>query len=710
MSCIRFFAVFAPWIAGLAMPVSPAATAGGVLADAAQLDAVTVSSTRLFQRVDSATQGTVYAEQFQYRPLTRPAELMEVMPGLIVTQHSGEGKANQYFLRGFNLDHGTDFATTLDDMPVNLRTHAHGQGYTDLNFLIPELVERIDYRKGPYYAQYGDFSAAGAADLRYRQQLDQDFVEATGGGYGYGRLVAAGSQAAYGGHWLYGVEGLHYDGPFDNGDNLNKGSGLLRWSRQREDEELHVELMAYRARWRSTDQIPTRAVTQGLIDDFGCIDCSDAGSSDRYSLSGGWSRRLGEGRIAASLYAVRYRLQLYSDFTYFLNADNIASLPGKAFEPNPALPTDQFEQLDRRWIGGGQLRYTRPQTLFGIDGDSELGLQTRYDAIEPVGLYDTQQRQRYYTVSEDRVGEWSGALYAQQRLQPTRWSQLTLGLRHDQYHFDVNASTPANSGARSAGITAPKLALTLGPFANTAFYVNLGKGFHSNDARGVVQTVNPASAASPTTSPAERATPLAAARSVDLGLRTALLPHTQLALSLFRLDLDSELTLAGDDGTTGIGGATRRQGVETALFWRPWQALVVDVDYAWTQARYRGVDDSVSHVEEAPTGVAALGISYEAERGFDGALRLRWFGPRTLTEDGSVRSRATTLVNASLGYRFDAHWRLSLQATNLLNSRDHDIDYFYTSRLQGEPAEGVDDAHFHPVEPFNLRMVLRYGG
>jgi outer membrane receptor protein involved in Fe transport len=706
-------------VAALALPV---VHAGGSAGSVTELEGVTVTG-RLFNGVDSASVGTVYSEQFQYRPLTRPAELMEVVPGLIVTQHSGEGKANQYFLRGFNLDHGTDFASFVDGMPVNLPTHAHGQGYSDLNFMIPELVDSIEYRKGPYYAQYGDFGSAGAADIRYKDSVAAPFIEATGGLNGYARLVNAASYKLAGGDLLYGLEALHYDGPFQQDDNFNKGSGVLRWSRRDADGGFHVEAMGYQAHWDSTDQIPQRAVNEGLVNEFGCIDCSDAGSTYRYSLSGAFDQRLGQGTLNSSAYAIRYHLDLYSDFDYYL--DDPATL-GVTL-PDPNGPTGQFEQYDTRNIYGGQLSYKLPFDLAGLRFDNELGLQGRYDAIGPSGLYNTQDRVRLLTAVQDHVSESSVALYGQTAARLTQWLRATLGLRYDQYHADVDANIVANSGNASAGITSPKLSVVLGPFNKTELFLNLGKGFHSNDVRGVTEHEQPVSFGAPDGGPATPATFLAASRGADLGLRTALLPHTEIAVSLFVLDLDSELTIDGDTGTTGVGGATRREGVETSVFWRPLPHLTVDADYAYTHARYREpqtvetnyvpvitpypADPSPhlgSHIAEAVTGVGAVGVTYASPHGWDGAVRLRYFGPRPLNEDSSAVSHSTRLVNASLGYQLTRQLHVSLQATNLFNSKDHDIDYYYASRLKGEPAGGYADDHFHPVEPIDGRLLLNY--
>ncbi|MBL6750541.1 MAG: TonB-dependent receptor [Nevskia sp.] len=694
--------------------------AGGVRADGsampvAELNAVAVTG-RLFGETASASAGTVYSEQFQFRPLARPAELLEVVPGLVATQHSGEGKANQYFLRGFNLDHGTDFAFSVDDVPVNLPSHAHGQGYADLNFMIPELVDRIDYRKGPYYAQYGDFATAGAADIRYKDTLEQPFVQAAGGSSGYARLVAAGASPAAGGRLLYGVEGLHYDGPFDRAGNFNKGSGVLRFSAADAGKSYYVEAMAYQAHWDASDQVPRRAVQQGLISAYGCIDCSDAGSTYRYSLAGGFSRSLGSGTLSAAAYAVRYHLNLYSDFTYYLHQDNAAAL---GIRLDPARPSDQIEQLDTRGVYGGRLAWRQPLRLGGLAASYEAGLQLRDDAVSPSSLYDTQDRARRYTVVDDRVDEFAAAPYLQTAVRWNRWLRSEAGLRYDFVHAGVSANIAGNGGGATRALASPKLSLVAGPFARTELFLNLGRGFHSNDARGATETLTPRSLEQPQAGArAQPAALLAAARGADLGLRSAWLPHAELALSWFVLDLDSELTLDGDNGTTGVGGATRRQGLEASLLWRPLRHVVVDADYAYSHARYRQplsvagpayqANAGGDHVAESPTSVAGLGLTYQSPAGWDAAVRLRYFAPRPLVEDNSVASSATRLVNASLGWNPAPRLRLSLQGTNLLDSRDHDIDYFYASRLRNEPAGGVNDIHFHPVDPIAGRVLLCY--
>lgn len=676
------------WPAAVLFALPGLVQAGGIPGEA-EPDTVYVDGASAPVNADSASIGTVYAEQFENRPLSRPGELLEVVPGLIVTQHSGEGKANQYFLRGFNLDHGTDFATRIDGMPVNMPTHAHGQGYSDANFLIAETVQAIEYRKGPYYAQYGDFSAAGAADIRLRDQLAAPRLDLSLGAHDYARAVALGSSELLSGNLFAALEAQHYNGPWQHSEHFNKLNGLLRYSQQDARGSWHLSAMGYDARWDSSDQIPQRAVTQGLISRLGCLDCSDGGKTYRYSLSGDLDRALGAGRWRASAYAIAYQLDLFSNFTYFLN------------DP---LNGDQFEQYDRRGVYGGQTTYLLPAlSLAGLPLRGELGLQTRYDDISPVALYHTQARQRLNTISRNEVRQWSKALYAQGTLRLAPWLQATAGLRYDHYDFSVHSDLPANSGAARDQIFSPKLSLAFGPFDKTELFVNLGRGFHSNDARGTTQTIDPNDG-----SAVSAVTPLVATRGLDLGLRSLAFESLQYSATLFWLDIDSELTFGGDSNSTEPNRPSRRYGLELAAYWTPLSHLLIDADAAYTRARFRDQASEGNYIPEAATSVAALGASYDDPERWFGALRLRYFGPRPLIEDDSVRSKATAVVNLDAGYHLSRKARLALQVLNLFNSRDHDIDYYFASRLPGEASDGVEDIHFHPVEPINLRLLLSY--
>lgn len=662
------------------------AHAGGI--PGAGLSEVTITANReqLAGQVDSASQGTVLSEQLENRPILRPGEVLEVVPGLIVTQHSGDGKANQYFLRGFNLDHGTDFATRVDGIPVNMPTHAHGQGYSDLNFLIPEFIDTVEYKKGTYYAEEGNFSAAGAADIRYKRKLDESFLVALGGGQdGYARALLGTSATVGGSDLLVGAEYSNNNGPWDLAEGYRKLSGLVKFSSGDADAGYAITGMGYDGHWRSTDQIPLRAVQEGLIGRFGAIDPTDGGQTHRYSLSGDWWRRAGPGRIRANVYGVDYKLDLISNFTYDLDPEH----------------GDQFEQYDKRHVFGGTVAYDQPLTLFGREGTFKSGVQIRYDDISPVGLYHTQERVRYATVRQDDVKQTSYSAYLSQDLHWTSWFRSELGVRGDYFKFDVRSSLAANSGKDDASLASPKLTLAFGPWSKTEYFLNVGEGFHSNDARGTTITVDPNDGVTPV----QKVNPLVRAVGSEVGFRSAIIPHVQLAGSLWQLKLDSELLFTGDGGTTEPSRATRRHGVELAAYYTPISKLVIDADVAWTHARFTEFDPTGDRIPNAVEQVASVGIAYNSDTGLYGGMRLRYFGPAPLIEDNSVRSASTTLVNLDGGYHFNRSMSLVVTVFNLFDRRDNDITYYYESQLRGEPAP-VADIHFHPVEPRTVRAAV----
>ena len=647
---------------------------------------------------DAASAGTATKQLVEDRPILRPGEVLELVPGLIITQHSGAGKANQYFLRGFNLDHGTDFATTVDGIPVNLRTHAHGQGYTDLNFVIPELIGSLDYFKGPYFASKGDFASAGAADVHYVTQLPSVLFQATGGTYGYYRGVAAGSPELAGGRLLYGFEYMHNDGPWDHPDDYRRWNGVLRYTHAIGEGKLSATAMAYLGDWNATDQIPLRAVQEGLIGRFGSLDPTTGGSSHRYSLNVDWQQPLGGGRLQANAYAVRYDLDLFSNFTYFLD------------DP---VNGDQFEQLDRRWYYGTAGSWRWSGQLLGVGARTQLGWEARQDRIDPIGLYHTAARRRLATTRQDDVVETSGAAYGQVDLAWTSWFRTILGVRYDEYAFHVRnefseenaGADPRNSGDATAGRASPKVSAIFGPWASTELFANFGYGFHSNDARGVVTHVDPGSGDA-----VQPVTPLVPTRGGEVGVRTEVIPHVQTSLSLWRLDIDSELLFTGDAGTTEPSRASRRQGLEWSTRWEPLRWLLFDLDVAQSSARFTSPDPDPSitgdHIPGAIETAVSAGASIHELGPWSASLFLRYFGPRPLVEDDSVRSSSSTILNAQVAYRFNRFAKLTLDVFNLADAQVDDISYYYTSRLPGEPAEGRDDIHFHPSEKRSFRGTL----
>lgn len=636
---------------------------------------------------DAASQGVITSELIVNRPALRTGELLEFVPGLIVTQHSGDGKANQYFLRGFNLDHGTDFATYVDGMPVNMRTHAHGQGYSDLNFLIPELVQRIDYKKGPYFAGEGDFASAGAARIRLADKLPQGQASMSVGQHGYVRGVLADSIDAGPGTLLVGLEVNRNNGPWDVPERVRKVSGVLRYSQGTQDDGFSVTAMAYKNSWNATDQVPLRAVASGQIGRFGSLAPSDGGDTSRTSLSYAQRRRTDNRLFEFDAYVIRSQLELNSDFTYFL--------------AKPAAG-DQFQQSERRTVAGVNASESWNTQLAGLALRNKLGVQARFDRLSPVGLYDTVERIRQSTVREDRVRESSLGLYAENTAQWLPWLRSVAGLRYDAYRFKVASSIEGNSGTANDYVVSPKLSLILGPWSRTEFFVNYGKGFHSNDARGTTQTRLPDGEAS------TPVTPLVPTKGMELGARTEWLPGLQSSLALWRLDIASELLFVGDAGETQPSRASRRHGIEWNNHYiaAPW--LLFDLDLAASRSRYTENDAAGNYIPGSVDRVASFGVTVTDQGPWSGAFQLRYFGPRPLIEDNSVRSASTTLAYARVAYQLNRRTRLSLDVFNLLNQRASDIDYYYASRLPGEAADGVSDRHFHPVEPRSVRLTLAY--
>ncbi|MBW7930066.1 MAG: TonB-dependent receptor [Gammaproteobacteria bacterium] len=640
----------------------------------------------------AATEGVVTREQLEMRPLGRTGEILEVVPGLIVTQHSGDGKANQYFLRGFNLDHGTDLATSVDGVPVNMPTHGHGQGYTDINFVIPELVQEVHYRKGTYYADAGNFAAAGTVNLSLRDRLESPFLALETGEYGWRRGLAAGSLELAGGDLLLAADYTANDGPWKLDEDLSRINALARFSRATDSGRFSLSFQAYDADWDATDQIPQRAVDAGLIDRFGYFDPSDGGDSHRYSLSARADGALGSGRWQAQLWAVDYKMRLYSNFTYAME------------DP---LDGDQIEQYDDRRVYGASASWSVPLAALEALGESSLTLGTdmRYDDIDKVGLYTSVARQRSGTLREDRVKQGSIAGFASLDTRWNGWLRSNLGLRADYFDFDVDSNIEANSGSESASKLSPKFSLVFGPWQQTEFFANIGRGFHSNDARGTTLRVDPTDPSQP----ADRVDALVDARGHEVGLRSAILPRTQLSLGLWELGLDSELLFSGDAGITEPNRKSRRRGLELSAIWSPLDWLVLDLDLAWTHARFRSTDpedpDAGNRIPGAVEKVAALGVAVNHPAGWSGGLRLRHFGSAPLIEDNSVRSASTTVVNLEAGYQLGPKLKLSATLLNLFDSSDNDITYYYESQLPGEAAP-VEDIHFHPVEPRTLRVGL----
>jgi len=665
--------------------------------DVRSLPEVEVSASRysLIGVADSASEGVAGQFQIGNRVVARTGELLEVVPGLIVSQHSGDGKANQYFLRGFNLDHGIDFKMSLDGMPINQRSHAHGQGWADLNPLIPELISSIHYRKGPYYAADGDFANAGSANIYYADKIDRGLASFGLGQNGFYRTLLSDAPKFKDGNMLYALELSHYDGPWDNPDNYNKLNGLLRYAQGGQANGFNLTAMAYSGRWNSTDQIPWNEYKQGLISRWGAMDKSSGAWAHRYSLSGEWRSADADSSTLVQAYVINNYLDLYSNFEYGANS--------------------QFNQRDSRVTSGINASRTLNMSGLGKEAANTLGVQIQHDQIQN-GLFSSRQRTRIAcqigdpsdpSVTEqcrrDRIGQSSIGVYAENHVHWNDWFRTVAGVRGDYFRFANTSLETSLTGVNNTAtvndfIASPKLNLVFGPWQKTEYYYSAGNGYHSNDARGV------------TIGSGIRANGLVRTFGQEVGVRTEFIDGLQTTLAIFQLDNASEIVYIGDAGRTEDSGRrSRRTGFEFNNYFKANRWLTIDADYALARARFRDPADEGNYIPGAVEGVASIAAIVDDGGTYSGSLQLRHFGPRPLTGDNSLRSNSTTTLNGKLGYRVSNDTRIEFIGFNLLNSKQSAIDYAvdsYTPPGSTTPLPDGTYRVFHPIEPLNFRVML----
>ncbi len=641
---------------------------------------VTGRATDLIGVAGAASEGIVGRIDLEARPIQRVAELLETVPGFIATQHSGGGKANQYFLRGFNLDHGTDFAVFHDGVPLNMRTHGHGQGYLDLNFIIPELIDTLTFAKGPYRAENGDFATAGSGRFKTVDTLEAPFVKAEVGTSNFYRIVAAGSTKLGAGNLLVGIETRYDDGPFDLPQDLKLVSGFAKWTGPLAGGTLRASASGYHVKFRSPEQVPLRAIQSGLIGRLGFLDSDLGGETTRIGGVLNWTDDA-KAPLNLLAYGHYYDFRLTSNFTYFLD------------DP---VNGDEFEQQDRRFVVGGRVD-KRFNLDVGAPVEVLVGAEGRYDFIDPVVLYRTDARRVVSTVRRDKVTEGSGALFAEATFHPTSTIRVLLGGRADHYTFDVRSDLAVNSGKSSATRVSPKASIAWAPFDRIELYANYGRGFHSNDARGTSINIDPN-----TGSAADRVDALVSATGYESGVRVRPIDGLTLTGTYWWLDLKSELLFLGDGGTTEAQGPSKRRGFEVSAFYQPARWLTVDAEFTRSRGRLTDLPAGANYIPGAIETVIAGGVVAKLGKA-SFAVRARHFGSYSLIEDNSVRADPLTVVNARVEYQL-GRVELAADLLNAFNAKDNEIEYFYASRLPGEPAEGVEDRHIRPVEPRQLRV------
>jgi hypothetical protein len=607
---------------------------------------------------------------------------------MVGLQNAG-GVRTQFFLRGFNLGFGTDFAFFSDGVPLNMPSHVHGQGYTDLNFLIPELIRGIDYGKGPYYPEVGDFSSVGYADINTFNVLPFSFAKVEVGQFHHKRFVFADCEQLGQGTLIYALEARHYDGPWTVAEHLRQLKGFAKYTVADECGGFAISLTAYDTSYSSHEPIPLRAVSEGIVPFFGVLDPSDGGVTMRYSVNGQWWQKWEDGSVTkANIYGVRYRLNSFENESFFID--------------DPVLG-DQIQEKDVRYYTGINIAHEMPGELCGLKTKNTIGFQFRQDWI-PVNNHDgTSSRSFVNPIIDDNIQQFSGGLFFKNE---TRWLEklrTVAGFRGDYYEFTVDAhDTPENSGNTKANIFSPKGSIILGPWADTEFYLNAGMAFHSNDAKGVLTRVDPETGEPVTPVPG-----LIQSRGAEIGVRSQAIPGLVSTVTYWNLELDSELVFRGDSGTTEPLPASKRSGIELANSYKVNGWLTVFADYADSSARFAQFNPAGSHVPLAIEEVFDGGLTLRAENGLYTTWTVLFLGPRALVEDNSVRSRSTTVVNMETGWE-RPRFKVAVQILNVLDSRDHDFDFFFTSRLPGEPLTGVPDVMFRPLEPFNLRVYAMY--
>ncbi len=634
---------------------------------------------RLIGTATAASEGAIAGADLAVRPLLRVAELLEAVPGMIAVQHSGSGKANQYFLRGFNLDHGTDFTTLIDDVPINLRTHGHGQGYLDVNGLMPETVERIDYRKGPYRADLGDNALAGAALIRTVSRFDRPFAAVEAGSFGWRRLAGGGSVALGSGELSAAAQWKTYDGPWELPEDLQHFSGFLKYAASTSFGQLETTLMSYDASWRPTEQIPERAIGTAICADAFCaLDDTATGQTQRHIAT----LRLSGEDWRTTLYGQYYDWDMYSDATY----------------------SYQIHQWDRRHtVGGLAQKQFRASDAMAFT----LGAESRYDDIRNVRVDHTVERELVGILGAHRARELSAAAHAEAAWTPAQGLRLMGGLRADWYDFntrakrdafldpeDDSATVPALQGKEDDAIVSPKFGLAWQATDMVELYANWGRGFHSNDARGVTASDTPVPG-------------LVKGTGSEIGARYQRGGFSFTA-TLWELDVDSELRFVGDSNSVEPGAASRRRGYELVGFWHPLPGLAIDATWTGSRARYRGelAEPGETRIAGAVETAGELGVSW-LKGPWELSARLRHLGEFPLTEDNSERADGENCLNLRAAWNRRG-WTVYGELLNVFNKRGKDIVYWYESYLPAIDAEPVAGRVSRVEEPRTVRVGLRY--
>jgi len=683
-----------------------------------ELNEYLVQADRAFS---AASSRAVCEFDIKIRPNRSSQDLLQMAPGLVIAQHAGGGKAEQIFLRGFDADHGTDVNISVDGMPVNLVSHGHGQGYADLHFVMPEIIESIDVYKGPYFAEFGNLATAGAIALRTRDHIEQNSVTFERGGFETSRLTTLYQIPSRGAHHNAYLAGQFYrtDGPVESPQGFRRFNLFGKFhTHLNESSKLSVDVGGFSSAWDASGQIPQRAVDSGLISRFGAIDDLEGGSTGRQNLKLTYETSgANNSDFSIQVYTSRYNFKLFSNFTYFLeDSDN----------------GDMIEQTDQRQILGLNGRYAFSHEVGALQATATLGGGYRADDIE-VSLWRSPNRIRLASLVDSKILERNLFLWIQEDFFFSRKLRLQLGLRGDYFTFDVTdrlEGRPGNmlphaSGYAQQTIVSPKANLVFSPTPALDLFANFGAGFHSNDARNIViderarllekrfrqqgltdEEID-AAFAEQNIEPGHRASgTLPRAVGAEAGFRTRLANRFNVGAAAWWLDLEREFVYVGDAGTTELSGRTRRYGLdlEARVSLTSW--LYGDADVSLSSGEARDEPDEANEIPLAPRLTSTAGLTVRHPAGYEGSLRFRHLGDRPANEDNSVVAKGYTVFDASAAYRL-GKYRLNLVVENLFDTDWNEAQFDAESRLRGE-VESISEIHFTPGNSRTLRVGISF--
>ena len=641
-----------------------------------QLDEVEVHPENAHQ------QQTISSIDLQLRPINNSQEVLRSVPGLFIGQHAGGGKAEQIFLRGFDLDHGTDIRLTVDGMPVNMVSHAHGQGYADLHFVIPELIERVDFKKGPYYADKGNFTTAGWVDFRTRNVLDKNFVKVEAGQFNTYRAVGAfnllGQKAKERNESMYvGGEYSYSDSYFDSPQHFRRVNAVTKYNRQFSSKsQLTLTASTFWSKWNHSGQIPDRAVDAGQISFYGAIDDTEGGETSRTNLNAQLVTQLGNGVLKNQLFYSNYNFLLFSNFTFF--------------KEDP-VNGDQIKQHENRNLWGGNTSYSLEH---GNGASSNIGIDYRQDFVNNLELSRTVNRTfvsdslKYGKVMEQNLG-----FYYDYTMRLSERLTANVGLRYDMFWNRYNNFLSDSSKytlKANASILSPKFNLYYTPNNRLQLYLNTGKGFHSNDTRVVVAT--------------QGREILPAAYGSDLGVVWKPFSKLLLNMSAWYLWLDQEFVYVGDEAVVEPSGKTRRMGLDFSLRYQITDWLYADMDWNIAKPRALGVNELQAFLPLAPTRTSTGGLNVRTQNGWSGSLRYRYMADRPANDDNTIIAKGYFVNDMQVNYQYKAY-NFGLSIQNLANVRWKETQFATESQLKNE-TEPVNEIHFTAGTPFFAKLSV----